>query len=105
MMDTELTNLRALLKSKLQEKIMKIRFEKADGSVREMLCTLLPECLPEWAKPQSDSLKESQAMKNMDVLPVFDLEKDAWRSFRIDSVISYYETDTKEVVVKTGTDN
>ena len=71
-----------MLKDNLSRNVMKIEFTKADGTIREMLCTLDPKRLPE------SPIKESKKKENPDVLAVFDLEKNAWRSFRLDSVIS-----------------
>jgi hypothetical protein len=62
----------------LANHLAKVTFTKKDGSRREMICTLIAEALPE--------LVGSKAKKSMEVLPVWDMEKEAWRSFRIDSV-------------------
>lgn len=56
-----------------------VTFLKKDGTKRKMLCTLKPEVLP--------PLKGSNHARNEEVLPVWDLEKNAWRSFRLDSII------------------
>lgn len=65
---------------------VKIVFTKADGTERTMLCTLKPEYLPE---DQRESLVgKTERKKNPDVLAVYDLEKNGWRSFRYDSVLS-----------------
>lgn len=72
------------LKQKLQKDILEITFTKKDGAKRKMLCTLMPEKIPEENKEKNKIRKHSE-----EVLPVFDIEKQAWRSFRIDSVISW----------------
>jgi hypothetical protein len=41
------------------------------------------EMLPEYEK------SENPKTPNYDVLPVWDLEKEAWRSFRVENVISF----------------
>lgn len=61
----------------------KVTFVKKDGTEREMLCTLKENLIPEEMKPKGTG-KE----KNDDVLAVFDVEKQEWRSFRYDSVKS-----------------
>lgn len=61
----------------------KITFVKKDGTEREMLCTLEESLIPEEKKPKGTG-KE----KNDDVLAVFDVEKQEWRSFRYDSIKS-----------------
>jgi hypothetical protein len=65
-----------------------IAFTKANGEKREMLCTLRPDMIP----PQPISETERVPRKeNLDVQAVWDLEKQAWRSFRFDSVIFILE--------------
>lgn len=72
-------NLVSLLKSNT----CKVTFTKADGTLREMKCTLkegsfvAPEKKTERVREPKD-----------DVVSVWDLEKDAWRSFRVDSVVT-----------------
>lgn len=58
-----------------------ITFIKKDGSERIMTCTLNPEYIPEDQQP-----KNSKKAKSESSLPVFDLGKQEWRSFRWDSV-------------------
>jgi hypothetical protein len=64
--------------------VFNVTFTKADGTTRQMLCTLREEFLPEVNPDNASSRKE-----NDDVVNVWDVEKDGWRSFRIDSVISF----------------
>jgi len=61
---------------------VRIKFTKKDGTERDMLCTLAESKIPEDKKPKSDTTITD------DVLRVFDLEKQDWRSFRWDSIIS-----------------
>jgi hypothetical protein len=63
----------------------KIHFTKVNGEKREMICTLLPENLP----PQTNKTALEEAHKrpeNQETIAVWDLQKFAWRSFRVDSV-------------------
>ena len=46
-----------------------------------MLCTLMSEFLPETKETEKEDKKV-----NEEVLAVWDLEKEAWRSFRLDSI-------------------
>jgi hypothetical protein len=51
-----------------------------------MLCTLSPEILP----TQTDLEEHIQTRKsNTEVISVWDLESEGWRSFRKDSVIDF----------------
>jgi len=74
------------LKSELFKNIVTVDFIKKDGTQRKLRCTLRADLLP----PQTD-LEEAVQNKtaNPDVLAVWDLENEGWRSFRYDSVIGF----------------
>lgn len=59
-----------------------VQFTKADGTTRHMKCTLNEELIP-----PSDPNKVNVRKHNPDVLPVWDLEKQDWRSFRYDTIL------------------
>jgi hypothetical protein len=80
--------LKADLKKLLQEKVLTVHFTKKDGTKREMRCTLLPEHLPVVDKREGDEVKNSKKQSE-ESIAVWDLEKKSWRSFRIDSIVSY----------------
>jgi len=83
----------------LTEGKYKVTFTKVDGSKREMKCTLLPEVLKPYIEEiearKKQLLEEGkeviQRPENPNVLSVIDLEKNAWRSFKLDTVISVEE--------------
>ena len=58
-----------------------VKFEKADGSLRFMKCTLQPNLVP--------VTKGTQKPKNKDCLTVFDTEAKGWRTIKFDKLISY----------------
>ena len=62
----------------------KILFKKADNTERTMICSLSTSLI---GTTPSDTEK-TKKKPNPDVQPVFDLEQNAWRSFRWDSLIS-----------------
>jgi hypothetical protein len=68
----------------LIEDIYTIKFTKVDGTVRDMNCTLKESILPKLEEPTTRKKKP-----NDNVLPVWDLDNKQWRSFRVDSIISY----------------
>jgi hypothetical protein len=74
------------LKQALLDDVVFVLFVKKDGTERRMTCTLKPDLLP----AQTD-LEEAVQKKtpNPDVLAVWDLENQGWRSFRYDSVIGF----------------
>jgi hypothetical protein len=57
-----------------------VTFQKKDGEMRDMLCTLREELLP---KVEQGRKTDRQ---NINSLPVFDVNKNEWRAFRYDSV-------------------
>ena len=62
-----------------------VSFVKVNGDRRDMECTLDPMVLP---TPEVPEVTTEQVKKvNENVLPVWDTQKEAWRSFRLNSVI------------------
>lgn len=56
-------------------------FTKSDDTLREMRCTLKEDAIE-----QTEKKTERVRKENNDILSVWDLDKNAWRSFRLDSV-------------------
>lgn len=71
--------------NKLHENVCQVVFTKVNGEERVMKCTLQESLLP----PQKEEQKKKP---NPDVVAVWDVEAEGWRSFRWDSVKSYMET-------------
>jgi len=69
------------IKQQMREGIVVVTFLKADGTVRVMQCTLADFLLPETVGVGRHSNSE-------EVVVVFDLEVEQWRSFRTDRVIN-----------------
>ena len=67
----------ALIKN-LEKNVMQITFDKVNGEERLMHCTLHETFIPETSV--------NNKKKNNEVLPVWDVDIGAWRSFRLDSV-------------------
>lgn len=74
------------LKTTLKQNVVNVRFTKTDGSERKMLCTLKESELPKIEKTAEPKREKKQ---NEDVLAVWDLDKKAFRSFRLNSIIDY----------------
>lgn len=74
-----------------------ITFTKVDGSLRTMPCTLRYDSLPTIALPQTSTEGVEQAKKqkpvNLNVLSVWCLDKQEWRSFKVMNVISVKRLD------------
>jgi len=77
--------IRSELLAQLKKSKGKITFTKADGTTRVMECTLIQDLLPDQIDVE-EYISEKRA--NEEVLAVWDLEKDGWRSFRLDRVSS-----------------
>ena len=94
--DTNKTIMRDWVKSLLNKQEIIIRFTKADGTDRDMKCTLNWDLIP--PQPQKtttgpvdgivleNAKKPRKEPKEPDpaVIKVYDLEAQAWRSFRMD---------------------
>lgn len=56
-----------------------VTFTKKDGTLRTLRCTLVESMLPERTGETKDRKQSDE------VMPVFDLDAKAWKSFRLDS--------------------
>ena len=63
-----------------------ITFKKVNGDMRTMWCTLQKEHLPEQKNIEEVLVKPEDEPKS---IAVWDLEKKAWRSFRIESMVKF----------------
>lgn len=68
----------------LRTGVIEVRFVKNDGSTRVMKCTLKTDLVVPYEK-KTERVKE----KNSDIVPVFDLDKQQWRSFNIKNLLEY----------------
>jgi len=78
--ECKMSNKETMVES-LHKGVCQVTFEKTDGSKRVMNCTLNSSYLPQNLNEESET-KES----NPNVIPVWDIDANSWRSFRIDSV-------------------
>jgi len=62
----------------------KVVFIKKDGTERTMICTLNMDNIPKEHHPKGLYVDPP----NHDIVKAFDLEKNGWRSFRVDAVKS-----------------
>jgi hypothetical protein len=70
------------LKEDLKNGIHTVVFEKTDGTIREMRCTLQSDMLPQFLSEVSDRVRHEPE----GVIAVWDVDNQGWRSFRVDSV-------------------
>lgn len=71
----------------LKQDIFTVTFTKVTGEERTMPCTLKEDLIPVIIKPAVVEIKAPRK-ENDNVLSVWCTDKQAWRSFRIDSVKS-----------------
>jgi len=67
------------VKALLHERVIPIQFFKADNSIRVMQATLKESLLP---SRNSDGTSEKPRKRNDDVQAVYDVDAEAWRSFK-----------------------
>jgi hypothetical protein len=79
--------LKEVLLEQLSSGKMKIVFTKIDGDRREMICTKNLSLIPTEDHPTSKKIKTDPE----NIIRVYDLENDGWRSFVVDNIISYEE--------------
>lgn len=76
--DTDREDFKTWLRGLLNESVITVEFEKSDGSMRHMTCTL-----SEGLGAQRVN-KLTERTPNPEICVVWDCENDAWRSFRWD---------------------
>lgn len=69
----------------LRSNTVLVSFTKTDGTKRDMKCTLNSEYIPGEALPKSESNRKQSTTS----VAVFDIEKQQWRSFKNESIISW----------------
>ena len=63
-----------------------VTFRKIDtGELRVMPCTLNPKIL----EANDAKMKMDYSSNNMEAYPVWSLDKNAWRAFRLDTVVGW----------------
>jgi len=72
------------LKEILENGVVTVVFEKVDGTIREMKCTLLTEYLP--VSDKQLLTEEVIRKENDSSISVWDVENNGWRAFRLESI-------------------
>jgi len=72
----------------LRENTVNLSFTKVkDGEVRNMTATLVSDKIPNEKMPKSGSVDQSVGGES--TVRVFDLDLNEWRSFRVDSLLTF----------------
>lgn len=70
----------------LRHNNVRLKFTKTDGSIREMNCTL-----QEGVAVPYEKKTDREKKLNDDLIAVWDIDKSAWRSFKLTSIIEVYK--------------
>lgn len=71
----------------LQAQVCRVVFKKINGEERDMSCTLMENVLP---KATKDPLSQKKVrVVNEAVIVAWDVNKDDFRSFRVENVVSF----------------
>lgn len=71
----------------LSKHICQISFQKVDGSLRVMKCTLIPDKLPPYEEKKQEGSR-NLPKNGQSYVSIFDLDIKQWRAFRIENLIS-----------------
>jgi hypothetical protein len=74
------------LKEQLKNGVVTVVFEKTDGTERTMRCTLSDLYIPQVLSEYDGQVPKAARQINDSVQPVWDIDAEGWRSFRVDSV-------------------
>ena len=72
----------------LQAQVCRVVFKKINGEERDMSCTLMETVLPKAKKDEPLTQKKVRAV-NEAVIVAWDVNKDDFRSFRVENVVSF----------------
>lgn len=89
----EKTETQKLLESKklgileqLHKGVVDLQFKKVNGGLRNMMGTLKEELIPEKDRPSADA---SERVVNDNIVVLYDLQVEGWRSFRVENLVEY----------------
>ena len=68
----------------LRSNVLEVSFTKVDGDARVMPCTLSTEYMPKSSETKVQQVKEYSVNKS--VVRAFAIDKQEWRSFRLENV-------------------
>ena len=83
---------RSELQTQLQTEVLEITFTKVNGDKRVMNCTLMEGILP-----SNTTENKTDKKVNEDILSVWDVDANGWRSFRMNTV-----TQVRQIVLQGG---
>ena len=73
--------------NELRKRDCRVIFKKANGEERDMVCTLREDVIP--ASTTDNNTNKEMTGYSDTAIRVIDVNKGEWRSFRVDSVVSF----------------
>ena len=80
----------AFLQKLLDTSLVEVQFEKADGSIRVLLCTRNEKLVNHLGQEIPEG--KNKRKPNDDLVVAWDIENAGWRSFRKDSILTFKKT-------------
>tara|TARA_B110000091_G_scaffold203944_1_gene237956 strand:- start:10908 stop:11189 length:282 start_codon:yes stop_codon:yes gene_type:complete len=74
----------------LQNGISEVTFNKINGDVRVMTCTLDDTIIPADLLPKTSAMLDAVEVPQT-IIKVYDVKAEGWRSFRVESVTNFAE--------------
>lgn len=68
----------------LRSNVLQVTFSKVNGEQRVMPCTLQTDYMPELSESKVNQVKDFSVNKS--VIRAFAIDKQSWRSFRVDNI-------------------
>lgn len=99
--ETQKISAKRAIQTALRIGVIPVKFQKADGEIREMMATLNPGILTDLGiditpkKPKDGIVKP----ENFEVVHIFDFDKKALRSFRMDRLVEVGSISAKELII------
>jgi hypothetical protein len=83
--------MRETYRENLKEHVVEVTFTKVNGEQRVMQCTLRPDLIPAATKDDAITQKKVREL-NEEVMSVWDINAQGWRSFRVANVTQWIVT-------------
>ena len=72
----------------LRQQVCQVKFIKVNGEERNMQATLREDLIPDHKKPKDKGMDDGVQI-TIDVIKCFDVDKEDWRSFRVENVLNF----------------
>ena len=81
---------RSEMMESLQNGLSEVTFNKINGDVRVMTCTLDDTIIPADLLPKTSAMLDAVEVPQT-IIKVYDVKAEGWRSFRVESVTNFAE--------------